>query len=273
MKTMLIDPSRCIQCCNCQNACKDEHCDNDWRPVAAPQGPGQFWIQVRERQAADGSRMRLERVPVPCQQCAQPACKAAAPDAVSQRADGLVLLDPKGATDRALIESCPYGAIYWNAELDIAQKCTGCAHLLDAGWERPRCVTACPTDALSYVDEDELVASKLYAPLERLSPEHGTAPRVAYVRLPRPFVAGAVYSPNEDRCLEGVKVVLTYVGTADGAVYRASTDFLGEFRVGGIEPGFYTLYLEKDGYASKRIAKLDASDALNVGEIRLYPVQ
>ena len=36
------------------------------------------------------------------------------------------------------------GAIQWNEELKVAQKCTMCAHLLDDGWTEPRCVQACP---------------------------------------------------------------------------------------------------------------------------------
>lgn len=61
--------------------------------------------------------------------------------------------------------------------------------LLDAGWDKPRCVTACPTDALSFVEASELTAENLYAPLERMNPEFGTKPRVAYVKIPKPFVA------------------------------------------------------------------------------------
>jgi Fe-S-cluster-containing hydrogenase component 2 len=219
--------------------------------------------------------MKLERVPVPCQHCARPACATAVPGAVRQREDGLVLLstDPAVAGDETLVASCPYGAIYWNATLGLAQKCTGCAHLLDAGWSRPRCVDACPTDALSWVDEDALAERNLYAPLERLKAECGTAPRVAYVNLPKPFIAGAVYSLNEELCLEDVSVKLCYAGTAYGATYTAKTNFLGEFCVPGLVPGFYTLFLEKEGYAPKRITKLDARCALNVEEIRLYPVR
>lgn len=273
MKTILIDPSRCIQCCNCQNACKDEHCDNDWSPIAAPQSSGQFWIEVRERQAAKGTRMRMERVPVTCQHCEDPSCKKAAPHAVYTREDGLVILDPEKATDKKVVASCPYGVIYWNEDAGIAQKCTGCAHLLDAGWDKPRCVTACPTDALSYVDESELLAENMYAPLERLNPELGTSPRGAYVNLPKPFVAGAVYSPNEELCLEEVKVKLKFAGSENGAVYTTKTNFLGEFKVNNMKPGMYSLFLEKDGYAPKQLAKLDVRDALNVEEIRLYPVQ
>ncbi|MCL2826042.1 MAG: 4Fe-4S binding protein, partial [Eggerthellaceae bacterium] len=137
MKTILVDPSRCIQCCNCQNACKDEHCDNDWSPIAAKQGSGQFWIKVYETQRGTGSRMRLDRLPVLCQHCEDPAClKACGNDAIYQRDDGIVIIDPtkcKGCGKCR--EACGYGVIFFNGELGISQKCTMCAHLLDAGWE------------------------------------------------------------------------------------------------------------------------------------------
>jgi Fe-S-cluster-containing dehydrogenase component len=271
MKTILVDPKRCIQCCNCQNACKDEHCDNDWSPIAALQGSGQFWIQVRESQAAAGSRMRLNRVPVMCQQCADAPCIAAGGKAVYRRDDGIVIIDPvKARGNQKIAAACPYGAIYYNAELDLAQKCTQCAHLLDAGWERPRCVTACPVDAITYVDEAELSEENLYAPLERLHPEFKTLPRVAYVNLPKPFVAGAVYGPQDDVCLEAVELTLT--GVANAQSYTTNTDFLGEFRFANVKPGIYSLQLKKPGYANKTIARLDARKALNVDEIRLYKV-
>jgi Fe-S-cluster-containing dehydrogenase component len=272
MKTILIDPSRCLQCCNCQNACKDEHVDNEWLPYAAKQGKGQFWIQIRESQAASGTRMRLNRVPVPCQHCADAPCIAAANGAIYRRDDGIVIIDPQKAKGiKGLAEACPYGAIYWNAELDLAQKCTLCAHLLDAGWEKPRCVTACPVDALSFVEAKDLSPENTYAPLEELHPEYNTSPTVAYVNVPKPFIAGAVYSPNEDLCLEGVNIKVERA--TDERVYTTKTDFLGEFRVAGLNPGYYTLYLEKSGYSPKRIAKLDVRSALNVQEVKLYPTQ
>ena len=34
MKAFLVDVSICNGCYNCQIACKDEHCSNDWMPYA-----------------------------------------------------------------------------------------------------------------------------------------------------------------------------------------------------------------------------------------------
>ena len=46
-KVMIIDIAICNGCHNCQIACKDEHCANDWTPIAKPQpDTGQFWNKV-----------------------------------------------------------------------------------------------------------------------------------------------------------------------------------------------------------------------------------
>ena len=34
---------------------------------------------------------------------------------------------------RNCLDACPYGVIYFNEDLNLAQKCTWCAHLLDRG--------------------------------------------------------------------------------------------------------------------------------------------
>ena len=47
MKTILFDASLCNGCYGCQMACKDEHCGNDWSPIAAEQPlTGQFWYLI-----------------------------------------------------------------------------------------------------------------------------------------------------------------------------------------------------------------------------------
>ena len=78
------------------------------------------------------------------------------PEAVYRREDGLVIVDPaKAKGRRELVEACPYGAIYYNEALDLPQKCTGCARLVDEGLP-PHCVDAFPHEALRMMDEPEL---------------------------------------------------------------------------------------------------------------------
>ncbi len=55
------------------------------------------------------------------------------------------------------MEACPYeNVIYFNDDLNIAQKCTFCAHLLDQGWTETRCSDACPTGAFTFGEEEDL---------------------------------------------------------------------------------------------------------------------
>ena len=48
-KVFVVDVAKCSGCYNCQLACKDENCENDWMPYSKPQPKtGQFWIKVHE---------------------------------------------------------------------------------------------------------------------------------------------------------------------------------------------------------------------------------
>ena len=60
---------------NCQIACKDEHCSNDWMPIAAPQPEtGHFWMKVNEHIRGSVPKVKMHYVPVLCQHCdARPA--------------------------------------------------------------------------------------------------------------------------------------------------------------------------------------------------------
>jgi NAD-dependent dihydropyrimidine dehydrogenase PreA subunit len=113
-----------------------------------------------------------------CGHCDDAPCLAACPvdGAIIKREDGLVLIDPQKCTGcRDCADACPDKVIYFNEDLNIAQKCTGCAHLLDDGWKEPRCVDACPTEALKFGEESEL--KELIGKAEVLSPESGAKPR------------------------------------------------------------------------------------------------
>ena len=270
MKTLLINAEKCIDCRNCQTACKDEHCDNDWSPIAAIQSPKQYWIKIQNVEAGDGSRVEMQRTQLVCQHCADAPCiKVAKNGAAYRRADGLVIIDPEKAQgQRAIMEACPYHAVYWNPELDIPQKCTMCAHLRDAGRD-PRCVTACPTDALKIVDSEDVIDSTLLpASVELLHPEYKTQPQVLYQSLPRPFIAGEACTADGKACLANVKVTATH--QILGLEYRDVTDAFGEFKLKGLEPGFYTVSFEKDGYDYKVLANMDATESINLDAVKLY---
>jgi Fe-S-cluster-containing dehydrogenase component len=123
-------------------------------------------------------------------------------DAIYKRDDGLVIIDPEKCNGcKACMTACPYDVIYFNEELSLAQKCTGCAHLLDNGAKLPRCVDVCPTGALKFGEEEDLKDDIVGADV--LLPEEGLKPQVYYRNIPGKFIAGTVYDPVEKDVVEG----------------------------------------------------------------------
>ncbi|MCC8090167.1 MAG: carboxypeptidase regulatory-like domain-containing protein [Oscillospiraceae bacterium] len=270
-KILLIDITRCNGCYSCQISCKDEHVDNEWMPYAKPQpNTGHFWYKITETVQGTVPKVRVHYMHEVCQHCDNAPCIAAAKDgAVYKRPDGIVIIDPEKAKgQKELVESCPYHAIYWNDVLDIPQKCTMCAHLLDnEGWTEPRCVQACPTDALIFGEEEEL--KDRLGDFEQLHPEYGTGPRVYYKGLlNKYFIAGEVYDPDADECLEGATVTL--LDSTGAAVKTVKTDVFGDFWFERNEPGEYSIKIEMDGYTARAMDSIDATTKdVNVGSLEL----
>ena len=159
------------------------------------------------------------------------------------------------------MDACPYGAIYWNEELQLPQKCTGCAHLLDNGEKVPRCVEACPTDALRFGEEEEL--KDLIRGAEVLKPELGLGPKVYYRNIPGRFIAGTLFDPEEQEIIEGARCHLS-----DGAKnWETATDDFGDFWFRDLPVGRYDLRITAPGYQPILLEGLDTEKDLNVGDL------
>lgn len=248
MKAFLIDVAKCNGCHNCQISCKDEHCGTEWMPYAADQPmTGHFWCKVEEKVRGSVPVVRVSYTPLVCGHCDDAPCAAAAKDgAVYRHDDGLVVIDPaKAKGQRAIMDACPMGAIYWNEELNLPQKCTGCAHLLDDGWAEPRCVDACCTGALRFGEEEEFACE--LAKAETLSPELGTAPRVYYLNKPKRFVAATVVDVEADEVVEGARATLVRATDGETTAVCVADEF-GDVWIDGVEPGAYRLWIQKEGY-------------------------
>jgi Fe-S-cluster-containing dehydrogenase component len=269
---MLIDLAICNGCHNCQIVCKDEHVGNDWTPIAKPQpDTGQFWHKVINMERGTFPKVMVTYHHSMCQHCEDAPCIEACPSrAIYRRSDGIVIIDPEKCRGNQLcIEACPYeNVIYFNDDLNIAQKCTMCAHLLDQGWTETRCTDACPTGALTLADEDDPATKEKLKAAELLKPELKTRPRVYYFNLPKKWIAGAVYDPEADTCTEGATI--TAIDQTTGETVTTTSDNYGDFWLKNMKEGSYTLLIEKEGYLSRTLGPVDITAAdRNVGDIEL----
>jgi Fe-S-cluster-containing dehydrogenase component len=258
-------------------ACKDEYVGNDYLPVTAAQPPaGHHWLRIEEVEHGAGSKVKVDYIPILCQQCEEAPCMLAdGHGEVYRREDGIVVIDPEKAKGhREIVDACPYRVIFWNEEKDLPQKCTFCAHMLDAGEKDVRCAESCPTGALVFGDLDDpgsKVSQVLKAKAgraESFKPEFGTRPVVKYISLPKPFIAGEVLlSDKPGECLRGAKVTLQ--AKAEKKIFVTETDFLGDFEFKGLAGDTdYILRAEHEGYIAKELA-VRTNASLNVGELVL----
>ncbi|MEM2960788.1 MAG: 4Fe-4S dicluster domain-containing protein [Candidatus Bathyarchaeia archaeon] len=195
---MIIDLKRCILCESCSTACKSEK--------ATP--PDIFYRRVLNVEIGKYPFTKNIILPVQCMHCRDPPCLKACPSgAISQRPDGIVLIDDdKCVGCRLCITECPYGAIsfyedvrgyypdhitpyeevrYKEHKVGVVGKCDFCAERLDMGW-KPACVQTCPTEAIHIGDLDDpnSEVSKLIKDRRgwlRLYEEYNTDPSVYYL--------------------------------------------------------------------------------------------
>lgn len=275
--SILIDVSKCNGCYNCFLACRDEYFGNDYPGYSAAQPlNGQFWMQIKEFERGSYPKPKLSYIPVPCQHCEAPPCMDAAKDgAIYRREDGIVMIDPEKAKGQdAIVNACPYRVIYWNAELEVPQKCTLCAHRLDEGEKAPRCVESCPTGALLFGDIDDATSeiAKRMAELETedFHLEFHAKPLVKYFGIPKRFIAGeVVFADCREECAQNVAVVLE----GDGEKMETVTDIFGDFEFEGLEPNSsYRLTVKQPGYVDREIAITMKKD-VNLGEVVLEPAR
>jgi NAD-dependent dihydropyrimidine dehydrogenase PreA subunit len=164
---------------------------------------------------------------------------------------------------KACVAACPYGAVYFNDSMDLAQKCTGCAHLLDNGFKLPRCVESCPTDAIRFGEEEEL--KDLIAGAAVLKPESGCGPSVYYRNMPGRFIAGTVYDPAEKEVIIGARCRLI----SEGNLVETFTDAYGDFWFKDLAAGTYSVRIDARGFKGRCFSDLDTARDINMGDIPL----
>lgn len=253
---MIVDLKKCVGCFNCMLACKDEHVGNRWMPYTDEQSKhGDKWICPTSHERGRAPFTEFCFVTRTCFQCDEPACMAKFPEEIYKREDGIVIIDPnKAKGKKEIVDACPYGAISWNEELSLPQKCTGCAHLIDEGWQMTRCVQSCPLRAINTVfcEDDEWEQIIQNQNLKSLTGSMANKPRVMYKNLYRYnscFVKGGLSFDNDgiSEAVIGAEVILM---AGDTVVKKLESDFLGEFYFDGIpqDAGELKLVIKMDGF-------------------------
>lgn len=263
-KVFVVDVAKCSGCYNCQLACKDENCENDWMPYSKPQPKtGQFWIKVHEHPEGTIPKVRIYYTTQLCNHCDDPVCmKVCGRYAITKRDDGLVIIDPaECAGCTACMQVCPYGVIYKNEELGICQKCTGCAHLLDNGYKLPRCVEACPTDALRFGEKEEFgdILKDAYV----LKREKGTGPNVYYLNMPGKFIAGTVFDPEAEEVIIGAECT----AAGGGETYSVKSDSFGDFWFKDLPVGEFDVTISMEGFKPIKFEKVSTEKSVNLGDL------
>jgi Fe-S-cluster-containing dehydrogenase component len=128
-----VNLDRCIECRSCAAACFYSH---------------------HELSIVHFARVGAAMLPAMCRQCPDAPCLAACPSGAKRR-------DEAGAVYRAefrcrgcgsCVRACPFG-ILSDAMFDgDVARCDLCRDRVEAQ-QAPRCVAACPTDALQFIEE------------------------------------------------------------------------------------------------------------------------
>jgi len=270
-KTFIVDIGKCSGCSLCIIACKDEHVGHGYSPWTKPQpDTGHFWIDVQTMESGRIPRVKVSHLPLLCQHCGHAACIKACPEsAIKRRADGLVWIDSKSCTGCGLCgPACPYDVIYINKELNIAQKCTGCAHRVDEGL-LPRCVEICPHNAIAFGDDTSSPFNDIGRDnaLQIYHPEYLADPRVYWKNLPKPWIAGTIIDAANDEVISAATI--TSVDLFQDSSVEVHSDEFGDFCIKGVEKDRkYRIEIKKDGY-EKFLAIVTLDGARDLGEVCL----
>ncbi len=146
VKTMFLDPSRCIGCRACEAACRE--CDSH-------KGESMIMVDFIDR------GMSVATQPTLCMHCQDPEapCAQVCPVlAISITQDGVVQqAEPSRCIGcRNCVYACPFGVPKFDIEARLMKKCNLCYDRTSQGMQ-PWCAQACPTQAIWYGDYEEFI--------------------------------------------------------------------------------------------------------------------
>jgi Fe-S-cluster-containing dehydrogenase component len=147
-----IDPSRCIGCQACVNACAE--CETH-------RGTPMIHVDFIDRENS------IATVPTVCMHCDDPTCAQVCPaDAIKKTEDGVVQssLKPRCIACSNCVLACPFGVPKMMVRIEQMMKCDLCYERTAAG-KKPMCATVCPSQALAYVPAEQIARERRETPV------------------------------------------------------------------------------------------------------------
>jgi Fe-S-cluster-containing dehydrogenase component len=147
-----VDPSRCIGCRACENACAE--CETH-------RGTPMIHVDFLDRSRSTAT------VPTICMHCENPTCAQVCPaDAIKQNEDGVVQssLKPRCVACSNCVLACPFGVPKVMTALEQMMKCDMCYDRTSVG-KRPMCATVCPSQALAFVAPEKIARERREVPV------------------------------------------------------------------------------------------------------------
>lgn len=143
LQEFFIDPSRCIGCNACVQACSE--CDTH-------KGYSMIQLDYIDPGASP------QTVPLVCMHCESPTCAEVCPaDAIKRTPDGVVqsARKPRCIACNNCVLACPFGIPKMQTEMHLMMKCDMCYDRSSVG-KKPMCASVCPSQALFFGTRAEI---------------------------------------------------------------------------------------------------------------------
>jgi len=154
VKTMFIDPSRCIGCRACEAACRE--CDSH-------KGESMIMVDFIDRGTSVSTQptlcMHCQDPVAPCAQVCPALAIMISPDGVVHQAEPSRCIGCQNC-----VYACPFGVPKFDIQARLMKKCNLCYDRTSQGL-KPWCAAACPTQAIWYGDYEEFMNQRQGRPV------------------------------------------------------------------------------------------------------------